>query len=243
MSSAVIEPARSATFVVEIAVGGLLFDMDGVLVSSTSGDERCWTRWAARHLPSQPFDLRRTHGRRAADTIRDHFRTLDRAAIDTHLAELDALAGEEQCEIAAYPGAHELLAGLPPYRWTVVTSASEKMMRSRLAAVGILAPSQVVAGDMVAHGKPDPECYLKGATLLSRRPEECLVIEDAPAGIRAANAAGCKVLAVATSHGVEELRQADWIVARLDLIEVRIDETATLNLSFPALIRGTESVS
>ena len=209
--------------------------MDGVLVSSTSGDERCWTRWAARHLPGQPFDLKRTHGRRAADTIRDHFQTLDRIAIDAHLAELDALAGEEQCEIAAYPGAAELLAGLPPYRWTVVTSASEKMMRSRLASAGIAAPSHAVAGDMVAHGKPDAECYLKGAALLSRRPEECLVIEDAPAGIRAANAAGCKVLAVMTSHRVEELQQADWIVARLAEIEVRIDETATLNISFPAV--------
>jgi sugar-phosphatase len=243
MSSAVIEPVRSTTFAVEIAVGGLLFDMDGVLVSSTSGDERCWIRWAARHLPGQPFDLKRTHGRRAADTIRDHFRTLDRAAIDAHFAELDALAGEEQSGITAYPGARELLAGLPPYRWTVVTSASEKMMRSRLASAGIPAPTQVVAGDMVTHGKPDPECYLKGAALLSRRPEECLVIEDAPAGIRAASAAGCKVLAVATSHCAEELRQADWIVARLNLIEVRIDETATLNLSFPALVRGTDSVS
>jgi len=243
MSSTVTEPARNATYAVEIAVGGLLFDMDGVLVSSTSGDERCWTRWAARHLSGQPFDLRRTHGRRAADTIREHFRTLDRAGMEAHLAELDALASEEQCEITAYPGARELLAGLPPYRWTVVTSASEKLMRSRLALVGIPAPSQVVAGDMVAHGKPHPECYRKGAALLSRLPEECLVIEDAPAGIRAANAAGCKVLAVATSHHEEELREADWIVARLAEIEVRIDETATLNLSFPALVRGTESVS
>jgi len=90
-------------------------------------------------------------------------------------------------------------------------------------------------------GKPDPECYLKGAVLLSRRPEQCLVIEDAPAGIRAANAAGCKVLAVATSHRVEELHEADWIVARLAEIPVRIDETATLNLSFPALVRRTDS--
>jgi len=75
MSSAVIEPVRNATFAVVIAVGGLLFDMDGVLVSSTSSDERCWTRWAARHLPGQPLDLKSSHGRRAADTIRDYFQT------------------------------------------------------------------------------------------------------------------------------------------------------------------------
>ncbi|SNT44506.1 sugar-phosphatase [Granulicella rosea] len=134
-----------------------------------------------------------------------------------------------------------MLTGLPPYRWTVVTSASEKIMRSRLAAVRIVAPQRVVSGDMVAQGKPDPECYRKGAALLSRRPEECLVLEDAPAGIRAANAAGCKVLAVATSHPVEELQQADWIVARLDEIEVRFDEMATLQIFFPALMRGSDS--
>ncbi|SNT44517.1 hypothetical protein SAMN05421770_11924 [Granulicella rosea] len=89
MSATVREPVRRATFAVEIAVGGLLFDMDGILVSSTLGDERCWTRWAGRHLPGQSFDLKRTHGRRAADTIRDHFQTLDRPAIEAHLAELD----------------------------------------------------------------------------------------------------------------------------------------------------------
>ncbi|WP_263377218.1 HAD-IA family hydrolase [Granulicella aggregans] len=243
MSSVVALRPQSATFAVEIAVGGLLFDMDGVLVSSTSGDERCWTRWAARHLPGKLFDLRQAHGRRAVDTIRNHFPALDHAALQTHLAELDALAEEEQCEINAYPGARELLASLPPYRWTVVTSASEKMMRGRLAAAGISTPRQVVAGDMVAHGKPAPECYLKGAALLSRRPEDCLVIEDAPAGISAANAAGCRVLAVVTSHRAEELQQADWIVSSLDQIEVRIDETATLNLSFPALVRRADSVS
>jgi len=134
-----------------------------------------------------------------------------------------------------------LLAGLPLYRWTVVTSASEKIMRSRLAAARIVVPSPVVSGDMVAQGKPDPECYRKGAALLSCRTEECLVLEDAPAGIRAAIAAECKVLAVATSHPVEELQQTDWIVARLDEIVVRFDETATLQISFPSLIRGSDS--
>jgi len=114
-------------------------------------------------------------------------------------------------------------------------------MRSRRASIGIAAPSQVVAGDMVAHGKPDPSAISRGAALLSRRPEECLVIEDAPAGIREANAAGGKVLAVATSTVRKSCGRRDWIVARLDDIEVCIDETATLNLSFPALLRGTDS--
>jgi sugar-phosphatase len=101
-----------------------------------------------------------------------------------------------------------------------VTSASEKMMRRRLASVGIVSPSGAVGGDTLTRGKPDPEGYLRGAALLTRPP----------------HAAGCPVLAVASSHDVAELRQADWIVASLDQIVLSITDSATLNLRFPAII-------
>jgi sugar-phosphatase len=234
-----ISPTASGTsFPVELAVAGLLFDMDGVLVRSIGGDERCWTRWATKHNLVECFDLRRTHGRRAADTIREQFPALDNVKIAEHLLELDMFANEEQSDVTAYPGVHALIGALPQYRWTVVTSASEKIMHSRLAAVGIVAPRHAVGGDSVVQGKPHPECYLRGATILSRKPEECLVLEDAPAGIRAAKAARCPVLAIASSHRVEELQEADWIVQSLDQIQVSIDETATIKLQFPALQRS-----
>jgi sugar-phosphatase len=221
---------------IEIAVGGVLFDMDGVLVRSTHADERCWTRWATRHGLGQNFDLRRTHGRRAVDTIREHLPELSSEAIADHLAQLDSFADEEQSGVTAYPGAIELLASIPPYRWTVVTSASEKIMRSRLRAVGMTAPMHTVGGDTIVMGKPNPEGYIRGAAILTRRPEECLVIEDAPAGVRAGKAAGCQVLAVASSHRPEELREADWIVASVDRIAASVDaETADLKLRFPAI--------
>jgi sugar-phosphatase len=237
--SARISPTVSETsFPVEIAVAGLLFDMDGVLVRSVNGDERCWIRWATKHNLVECFDLRRTHGRRAADTIREHLPELDDVAIAEHLLELDVFSEEEQSDVTVYPGVHALLGALPQYRWTVVSSASEKIMRSRLAAVGIVAPRHAVGGDSVAQGKPHPEAYLRGAAILSRQPEECLVIEDAPAGIRAAKAARCPVLAIASSHRVEELQEADWIVRSLDLIQVSIDEMATLKIQFPAIQRS-----
>ncbi|MBB5060711.1 sugar-phosphatase [Granulicella aggregans] len=221
---------------VEIAVGGLLFDMDGVLVRSTHGDERCWTRWAAHHGLSDTFDLRRTHGRRAVDTIREHLPDLTVDSIADHLAQLDSFAEEEQSDVTAYPGVVGLLASLQSYRWAVVTSASEKMMRSRLAAAGIPTPTHAVGGDTLSMGKPHPEGYLRGAGILTRQPQECLVIEDAPAGVRAGKAAGCQVLAVASSHCPSELQEADWIIASIDQIAVSIDpETSTLNLKFPAL--------
>ena len=221
---------------VEIAVGGLLFDMDGVLVRSTHGDEQCWTRWADHHGLSEIFDLRRTHGRRAVDTIREHFPNLTADSIADHLAQLDSFSEEEQSGVTAYLGVAELLASLPSYCWAVVTSASEKMMRRRLAVAGITLPKHAVGGDMVHAGKPHPEGYLRGAEILTRQPQDCLVIEDAPAGVRAGKSAGCQVLAVASSHRPSELQEADWIIASIDQLAVSLDpETSTLNLKFPAI--------
>lgn len=226
------------TIQIEIAVAGVLFDMDGVLVRSTHGDERCWTRWVTHHGLTETFDLRRTHGRRAVDTIREYLPELTSEAMADHLAQLDSFADEEQFGVIAYPGAIELLASIPPYRWTVVTSASEKMMRSRLREAGMTTPRHTVGGDTITMGKPHPEGYLRGAGILTRQPGECLVVEDAPAGVRAGKAAGCQVLAVASSHRPDELQEADWIIASIDQITVSVDaETASLKLRFPAIQR------
>jgi len=232
---AILNPVPASSSIVEIEVGGILFDMDGVLVRSTSGDERCWTRWAERHRLTAGFDLRKTHGRRAADTIREHLPRITEAELKQHLADLDAFAEEEQIGVEAYAGARQLFQSIPSRRWTVVTSASERMMRSWLASVGIVAPASGVGGDRVTRGKPDPEGYLRGAALLTRPPHECLVVEDAPAGIQAERSAGCQVLAIASSHDVAELRHADWVVASLDQIQLSVSDSATLKLRFPAL--------
>lgn len=110
-----------------------------------------------------------------------------------------------------------------------MTSASEKMMRRRLFA-GITPPPHAVGGDTATLGKPHREGYLRGAAILTRRPEECLDIEDAPAGVRAAKAAGCQVLAIASTHRPAKLKEADWIVASRAELRVTVDpETATLN--------------
>lgn len=108
-------------------------------------------------------------------------------------------------------------------------------MRSRLTAAALVPPRNAVGGDTVRKGKPDPEGYLLGAALLNRSPHDCLVIEDAPAGIRAGKAAGCPVLAVASSHAVQELRHADWVVASLDQFQISADPFPTLKVCFPAL--------
>jgi sugar-phosphatase len=82
----------------------------------------------------------------------------------------------------------------------------------------------MIAADDVANGKPHPEPYLKGAAALAVAPSECLVIEDAPAGIRAAQAGGMKVIALTSTYPASALSEADVVISSLDQIRVSTDE-------------------
>ena len=211
-----------------IEVRGLLFDMDGVLIDSTHSDEQAWTHWAKFH-GMEDFPLRSTHGRRALDTLREVRPDLD------EVAELERLEGFDSTAVNAVEllaGVERLIASLPSKSWTVVTSAPERMMRRRLGRAGLNLPEQVVTADKVTNGKPHPEPYLAGARLLGFEPADCLVIEDAPAGIRAGKAAGCRVLGVVGSHREEELTEADWLVQSLEDVTVEVSEGGYLRVTF-----------
>ena len=121
-------------------------------------------------------------------------------------------------ETAALPGARDVVAGLPPDRWAVVTSGNRKLARARLQAAGLVPPALVTADD-VRRGKPDPEPFLLGARRLGVDPGQCLVIEDAPSGLKAAEGAGMRTVAVTTTHKAEEL-QADAVIADLSAVRV-----------------------
>src|ERR1700749_1628870 len=96
-------------------------------------------------------------------------------------------------------------------------------MLARLKAAGLPLPERIISGDMVERGKPDPEPYRRGAELLGFRPEECVVVEDAPSGVGAGKAAGCRVLGVLGNHSVEELHEADWVVESLEGLAARVN--------------------
>ncbi len=204
-----------------IEVRGILFDMDGVLISSTGADELSWLRWARMHGMEATLSLTAIHGRRTIDTIRMLRPDLDAEVETARLEEFDL---ESQDETKLLPGVSQFVESLPARAWTVVTSASERVMRGRLDAAGFSIPKRAVTADAVQHGKPHPEPYLKGAELLGLKPSECLVIEDAPSGIAAGKAAGCQVLAVETSHTAGELGEADWVVAGLNQVTVNAAE-------------------
>jgi mannitol-1-/sugar-/sorbitol-6-phosphatase len=202
--------------------------MDGVLVSSIGAAVRSWKRWARLYdLPyAENFEV--PHGMRALDLVK-----MLRPDIDPHagLKVIEDMEVADVADLKVLPGVKALLEGLPQERWTIVTSAQRRLLLARLTAVGLTVPERVITGEMVERGKPDPEPYRRGAELLGFRPEECVVVEDAPSGVGAGKAAGCRVLAVLGTHSAEDLRGADWVVGSLEGLAVRVDE-AGLELRF-----------
>lgn len=203
---------------VVVTAKGILFDMDGVLVSSIGTAERSWKRWAKLYdLPNaESFEV--PHGMRAIDLVR-----MLRPDIDPHagLKVIEDMEVADVADLRVLPGVKALLAALPLERWAIVTSATRRLLLARLTAAGLPVPERIISGEMVERGKPDPEPYRRGAELLGFRPEECVVVEDAPSGVGAGKAAGCRVLAVLGTEAVGELRDADWVVGSLEGLAVR----------------------
>jgi len=199
----------------------VVFDLDGVLVDSTGYVEEQWRRWAtAKGLSVEPF-LRVCHGRRALETIR-----LAAPHLDAEV-EVAAFAPEEADPILApVEGAARLLQALPVGTWAVATSGTRAVATERLRRAGLPVPGVLVCAEDVMRGKPCPDVYLLAAAGLGVEPTECLVVEDAPAGIEAARAAGMGVIALTTTHRCEEL-SADACTASLAGIHVgRITDNA-----------------
>src|ERR1700676_4212458 len=200
---------------------GLLFDLDGVLVDSTPAVARAWAGWAREHGFDEPDEVvKKAHGRPSISTIRELLPRADHAAEDREM-ERREIADTEG--VIPLPGAMELLQALPLERWAIVTSCTRALAHVRIAAAGLPKPKHLVTATDVKNGKPDPEPYLKGAQILGVPAADCLVVEDAPAGIRAGKAAGARVLALRTTAGDAELTEsgATWIID--NLAAVRLD--------------------
>lgn len=176
------------------AYAAFLFDMDGTMIDSTVVAERVWSDWAVRNGVDAAALLAAVHGVRAEDTIRRFAR--DGMDIDAETAGLTAAEIAAADGIYAVPGVAAFIADLDPAQWAVVTSAPRALAERRFEAAGLPVPATMVTAEDVGHGKPDPEGYLKAAALLGVPIGECLVFEDAPAGIAAGLAAGADVVVV-----------------------------------------------
>ena len=195
--------------------------MDGVLVDSRAVVERTWRRWALRHAIDADRLLRVAHGRRTRDTLRAVVPHLD---VDREVGWLDAAELEDLEGVTPIPGACPLLSRLPSAAWAVVTSAGRTLAHRRMAAAGLPVPAVLVSSEDVAWGKPAPEGYRLAMERLGRGPTGCLAFEDAPAGVHAARAAGLRVIALTTTHGGDQLREADVAVRDLAALTVQVVE-------------------
>lgn len=199
---------------------GILFDLDGVLVDSTASVARQWAQWAREHNVPVEKAVRLAHGRRTLETIRMLAPHLDAEA---ETLRLEALEADDTDGVGRIAGALELVSSLPGERWAVVTSGTRYLATRRLATNGLPKPAAFVTADEVSHGKPDPEPYLKAARLLGLPPEQCLVFEDAPAGIEAAHAADMIAIAVSTTYPAADLAHAEAVVKDLSQVRVRLN--------------------
>ncbi|HEY9700635.1 MAG TPA: HAD family hydrolase [Trichocoleus sp.] len=207
-----------------INCAAVLFDLDGTLVDSTPCVERLWRNWAIAHGLDAEALLQISHGRPTIDTMRLVAPQLNVGLdIATEARQLDELATIDLEGVIEAPGASHLLQTIPPEAWAIVTSGNIPIATSRLAHVGLSIPEVLITTEAVSHYKPHPEGYLKAAQRLGIAPEACIVIEDAPVGIQAAQAAGMRSIAVATTYPARELA-ANWCVSSLDCITVgRVD--------------------
>ncbi|MGW5133488.1 HAD-IA family hydrolase [Streptomyces sp. NPDC004135] len=206
----------------KIRAHALLFDNDGTLVSSLASVDRCWARWAAEYgITPEAFARVELHGRPAAEIAAD---LLPPGIVPEAVARIEDLEVDDVPDggVELLPGTRAFVDSLPAERWAVVTSATRRLAEARLEAVGIL-PKTLVAADDVTRGKPDPEPYLLAARSLGVDPADCVVFEDAPAGLAAGRAAGMTTVALTTTHRADELH-ADLVVKDLSALSALVTE-------------------
>jgi len=194
----------------------VIFDLDGTLIDSTPAVLRSWATWAEEYgLP--PMDSVRHHGVPSAAVVRAVIPEDLHEAAMRRISELEIA---DLHDIVVLPGAVEALSSIARAKNAIATSCTLPLAKARIAAAQLVPPSVLVTADDVTHGKPHPEPFLKAARRLGVDPGRCLVVEDAPKGIEAAQAAGCFTLAVVTTTP-RELLDADAVVA--DLSEIRFE--------------------
>jgi sugar-phosphatase len=211
---------------IRIPCGGALFDLDGVLADSTPAVARVWTYWAVKHGFDPGEVVHKAHGRPSITTVREYLPEGDAEAENREIEQREI---EDVEDIKALPGAVELLQALPADRWAIVTSCTRPLAVVRIRAAGLPSPKYLVTSSDITRGKPDPEPYLKGAAKLGLAAGDCVVIEDAGAGVRSGKAAGARVIGLRTSHSEAELRVAgaDWIVD--NCASIAVDRTSGLD--------------
>jgi len=214
---------KSSTGLTQVRCSALLFDLDGVLVDSTPAVARVWRCWAIEHGFDPAEVIARAHGRPSLTTVREYLPHADPEAENRQVERMEI---EDLKGVVPLSGVLQLLANLPPNRWTIVTSCTRPLAEVRIKAAGLPLPSRIVTSSDIANGKPHPEPYLKGASVLGFPATECVVVEDAPAGVCSGKAAGARVIAFRTTFSATGLRAAgaDWVLNNCE--DIRLIDSA-----------------
>lgn len=197
-------------------VKALALDLDGVLVDSMPAIRAFWADWAGRRGRRADEVLAALH-LTAEELVREFAPDLDAEAEARAAAVTQA---QMETGIVAFRGSRELLRQLPRGRWAVVTSGRRELALRHLLVAGLSVPDVLITAEDTPKGKPDPACYVLAASRLRCVPDQCLAIEDSPAGIAAARRAGMAVLAVPNSHAREDLTEAHLVIDSLASLRV-----------------------
>ncbi|KAF9193829.1 hypothetical protein BGZ51_002152 [Haplosporangium sp. Z 767] len=175
---------------------GLLFDMDGTLIDTTVIVERHWEVWCKAHDIDFNSLIATSHGRPSIEILKQwapaHLQEEYQSPV--YIQKLESNVTYDEDGMILIPGAIELLKSLPSNMWAVVTSAGLEMATQRFKQTGLTTPPILITASHITRGKPHPEGYMSAAAQLGLDPKDCVVFEDAPAGIRAGVASGAKAV-------------------------------------------------
>lgn len=205
-------------------IKGVLFDMDGVLLDS----EEYITRAGMKLFEEKGYKVQYEDFKEYTGMGEDRFLggVAEKYSIPFNVEKDKARAYEiyenlVKGELEPLPGVRNFLkkCSKKGLKTAVATSADEVKMHINLREIGLSEDDfhTTINGSEVKNKKPDPEIFLKAARKLGLDPVNCLVIEDAVSGLKAAKSAGCKCLALTTSFSPEDFKDADWIAEDLSL--------------------------
>lgn len=198
-----------------------IWDMDGVIADTGYYHFLSWRETLKEYgVDLKESDFKKTFGMRNEEIVEIVFGDLSKVG---EIAEKKERKYRELArgKINLLPGVGKLLDGLRARGWKQALASSTPLENIKLIVneTGIASFFEVIiSGEDVKKGKPDPEVFLKTSQKLGVNPENCVVIEDAPAGIKAANSAGMRCIGVATTHGEDKLKEANLVVRTLESV-------------------------
>lgn len=196
----------------------VLLDLDGVVLDTSAGELATWRWWAVRHGRSPDEVTSAAAGRRTRDVVSELLG--DDAEVETEATAIDRRRALLLRSARRPRGITTVLRSIPPTRLAVVTSATRDLAHQALRRARIRVPAVLVCAEDTDDGRPAPAPHLAAAAAVGVEAHRCLAVESTAAGIAAARAAGCTVVAVQPSRDASGLPGAAAYVPELTALRV-----------------------